>query len=79
LTLERPLFLPLRHGDEVHVICHPAIGQNPEATTLRVPAQEFQVVLLVIRREEHRLPIVATLRNVMRRAGNDNAGTSGHG
>jgi hypothetical protein len=44
-----------------------------------VPGEEIAIDLLVARFEEDGFAPVATLRDVMRAAGNDDAGETGHG
>jgi hypothetical protein len=71
--------LGFRHGNQMNVVRHQAIAKDPGAALGRMPGEQIQVTPVIIRRQEDRLAIVPTLRDVVSYAGNDNAGTARHG
>ena len=65
--------LTLRHGDQVNVIGHQAIGPDGGAIAIGMIAQGLQIFAPVAVIEEHCLASVATMRHVIRHTGNGNA------
>jgi uncharacterized protein YfaT (DUF1175 family) len=74
----RERILALGHGDEVYVVAHQAITQNPGAVTRGVAAQQFQVTTVVFGRKEDARAIVAALSDVVRQTGNHHARSARH-
>ena len=74
----RQRILALGHGEEVYVVAHQAITQNPGVVTRGVAAQQFQVMTVVFGREEDGSAIVAALSDMVRHTGNDHARTARH-
>jgi hypothetical protein len=75
----RKTFAIARNENQMNMIGHQAVGPHLNGRFAAVPGEEIAIDLLVARFEENRLTPVATLRDVMRAAGNDDAGETGHG
>ena len=63
---------------KVHVVGHEAIAVHLQAEPPRLLSQNRQVRLPIIIDEEHVLPVVPTLRHVMRTAGHHHSRCSPH-
>lgn len=68
-----------RREDEVNVIGHEAIGPALDAIGLAALGEEIAVERVVFGLEEDRLTAIAALGDMVRRAGNGDAGDAGHG
>ena len=66
------------HEDKVDVIVHQAPGEAFHPRFRAALAQEINVEQAVLVGEEDRLPAIAALGDVMRDAGDDDAGEAGH-
>lgn len=64
--------------DEMHVIRHQAERETGDTCRCACFGDQAQVERIIALREEYLLPPVATLRDMVREARNDNAGESGH-
>ena len=65
-------------GNKMNVIAHQAPSQDAQIVSLRMFPQDFEISPAVFVREEYDLPVVTALREVMRRAGNDETGPASH-
>jgi YD repeat-containing protein len=68
----------LRHEDQVDVIVHQAPGEAAHVRRGAALAHQLQIQAPVLIREEHRLPAIAALGDVVSDAGDDDAGEAGH-
>ena len=68
----------LRHRQQVDVIGHQAIGPNSEAELAAVLAEHVQVDGAVLIGEKGGLPAIPPGGDVVRKAGHDDAGETGH-
>ena len=66
------------NADHMNMVGHQAKAVHPEPDTLRLPVQQFEIDAPVVIDEEHVLPVIAPLRNMMRRAWDDDTCNSGH-
>ena len=71
--------LALGHGDEVDVVGHEAPAPDPNAMALAMLGEQLDVGHVVALAEKGLLAAVAALGDVVREAGGDDAGESGHG
>jgi hypothetical protein len=62
------------NGNQMNVIAHQAPSEAAQIVPLGMLAKDLQIALAVFVGEECDLPVVAALRDVMRRIGNDKAG-----
>ena len=69
---------PLRDQDEVDVIWHQTVRNYLDGKSFDVSSQQLQVRYLIATTEENSRAVIATLGNVMRHAGQNEAGTSWH-
>src|SRR5271165_2515960 len=78
---ERPSQRLLAVGDEneVDVVWHQAIGPAGDALPAALARQQIAIKLIVVIAEKHSLAPVAALRDMMGKAGDDEAGDAGHG
>ena len=60
------------------VICHQAVSVKRNLALLRVLPQPVEIKLAIVIREEYRLPVNATLDNVLRDSSKMNARAAGH-
>jgi hypothetical protein len=60
------------------MVGHEAVAQKTEPAASGVEGEDLQVSAIVRGGKEDRLAIVAALRDVMRYAGDDYAGATGH-
>src|ERR1035438_2517370 len=74
----RKRVLKLRHADDMNVIVHQAIAQNPGAVMGGVPGQKTQIETSVCSRIKYGLAIVSPLCDVVGNAGNHYARATGH-
>jgi hypothetical protein len=68
-----------RNGDEMHVIRHQGVAENADLVGLAVACERCKIPLPVAVRMENGLPVIATLRYVVRYAGKDGSRAAGHG
>jgi len=71
-------FLIGRHGDDVNMIGHQAIGPYLDMPTPGLLGEKIAVDLLVTVLEEDRFAAIATLGDVVRRVADDNAAQASH-
>jgi len=64
--------LRLRHGNQVNVIGHQAIGPNLDPSLSAPVSHQFQISRIVFIAEERLLPTISSLRYVMRQTRNRN-------
>lgn len=68
----------LRRHDQMQVVGHEAIGPHHHTGLAAALGQDIAAAGVVAVREEHGLPPIAPLRDMMKRAGNDDAAEAGH-
>jgi hypothetical protein len=68
----------LGHQDQVDVVIHQAPGQAVHRAGPRALYQKIEVEAAVLVTEKHRQPPITALGNVVRNAGQDYAGETGH-
>jgi hypothetical protein len=73
---ERPF--ALRCENQVDVVGHQTVAEDGDVVARAFGVEEFEVAAAVIGREEDVEAVVAAVRNVVRHAGNDDAGDAGH-
>ena len=69
---------PERHGDEMDMVVHQAIGPYGQAGDVPPLLQKAEIVGFVIVREENVLAAIAALHDVMGNPGNDDSSGSRH-
>jgi len=72
-------FFRPRHNDQVNVIGHQTIAEDPQAVPGGLPRQDREIGLVIIINEERVLAIVPPLGDMMRNVGQDDSGDSWHG
>ncbi len=75
---ERKTESVLRRQDQMRVIGHEAIGPAGDAKTAARLGQPVAIERIIVGFEEYFLTPVATLGDVMRQTGNDDAGDADH-
>ena len=75
---DRQIFSLFRHSYKVYVIAHQAVSKNPHAAFATVFFEQIEIDAAVIERMENGLTIRSTLSDVMRKAGDDAAGSPWH-
>ena len=67
-----------RGGDEMDVVVHQAVAEQLQPEALRLRRQQFEVHPPIVVHEEHVLPVIAALGDMVRNAGDNDAGNSWH-
>ena len=68
----------LRDGDQMYVVEHQAISENPDVRLAAIFSEQFQVDAAVLFGVKNALAVGAALGDMVRKAGNNAAGNSGH-
>jgi hypothetical protein len=74
----RQRIVPFRDGYQVNMVGHEAVAEDPQPGTLCMIAEQPEIDLSIGIAKKHVLPLIATLRNVMRPARQHDARSSSH-
>ena len=66
------------NDDQVKMIAHQAVCENLQTVLVGIVLQEFQIAPTVFTSEEHVLPPITALRDMMRDSGNYRSGYPWH-
>ena len=66
-----------RNDDEVHAVCHQAVGDDRQAVTDGFPGEKVEIGAAVVIDEKDIQPVVAALDDMMRQAGSTMRETRG--
>jgi hypothetical protein len=70
--------LAVWNGNEVNVVRHETIAENPGAVVRCVSRQKIEIEAAIVGGAKHRFAIVSTLRDVVSDARKDDARATGH-
>ena len=75
---ERQGVLAFRHPDQVHVVGHEAIADQPETCRFAIFGDEAKIGVAIAVAAKDVLAVVAALRDVMGQSGSDDSREPGH-
>lgn len=67
-----------RDGHEMNMVRHQAVADRANSGPAELPSESAQVEVAIVVVQEYQLPVVSTLRNVMRHSGNNDSRDARH-